>query len=144
MPDGSVLVIGGLDGAGQPVRTLERFTLDAGFVAVGELPVGAGVIDGTATPLPDGRILLAGGRPEAGAAAVEVDSDRSPRRPQRLSRRGRHRPPGDPARRPPGGGAVRRHGAGGRRHAGGRAGRALQPAARRPTLSCAVTRAAAA
>jgi hypothetical protein len=72
MPDGSVLVIGGLDGDGQPVRTLERFTLDAGFVAVGELPVGAGVIDGTATPLPDGRILLAGGRPEAGAPAVEV------------------------------------------------------------------------
>ena len=37
MPDGSVLFIGGIDAAGNPVRTLELFTLDGGFVAVGEL-----------------------------------------------------------------------------------------------------------
>ncbi len=61
MPDGSVLIIGGIDAAGAPVRTLERFTLDGGFVAVGELPATAGVIGAAATILPDGRILLLGG-----------------------------------------------------------------------------------
>lgn len=72
MPDGSVLVLGGVDGAGQPVRTIERFTLDAGFVAVGDLPAGLGVLDATATRLPDGRILLAGGRQTAGGPAVDA------------------------------------------------------------------------
>lgn len=72
MPDGSVLFIGGLDSAGMPVRTLERFTVDGGFVAVGELPVAAGVVELTTTALPDGRILLAGGR--ATATGPEVDA----------------------------------------------------------------------
>ncbi len=67
MRDGSVLVIGGVDGAGAPVRTLERFSVDAGFARAGELPMVAGVVDFTATTLPDGRILLTGGRPEPGA-----------------------------------------------------------------------------
>jgi len=63
MPDGSVLILGGLDGANQPVTTLERFTIDAGFTEVtNRLPADAGVIDQTATTLPDGRILLVGGR----------------------------------------------------------------------------------
>ena len=62
MPDGSVLFIGGVDAAGNGVRTLELFTLDGGFKNVGNLPDGAGVVDFTATPLPDGRILVAGGR----------------------------------------------------------------------------------
>jgi hypothetical protein len=70
MPDGSVLILGGLDAAGAPVRTLERFTIDAGFVAVGELPAGAGVIDLTTTTLPDGRVLIAGGRLAPEAAAI--------------------------------------------------------------------------
>lgn len=61
MPDGSVLFIGGVDAAGAPVRTLERFTFDAGFVAVGQLPATAGILGATATTLPDGRILLTGG-----------------------------------------------------------------------------------
>ncbi|MCW5807782.1 MAG: hypothetical protein KIT31_35845 [Deltaproteobacteria bacterium] len=73
MPDGSLLIVGGLDGAGQPVRTLERFTIDEGFVIVGELPDDAGVLDFTATTLPDGRVLLAGGRLDA-ADTVGVDS----------------------------------------------------------------------
>jgi hypothetical protein len=62
MPDGSVLIIGGLDAGGQPVRTLELFSLDAGFVVVGVLPIGAGIVEITTTTLPDGRILIAGGR----------------------------------------------------------------------------------
>ncbi len=66
MPDGSVLIIGGLDAANQPVTTLELFTLDAGFISVGDLPDTAGVIDFTATPLPDGRVLIVGGRSQPG------------------------------------------------------------------------------
>ncbi|CAN5841798.1 hypothetical protein BH11MYX3_BH11MYX3_14020 [soil metagenome] len=66
MPDGSVLIIGGLDAGNQPVTTLELFTLDAGFISVGELPDTAGVIDFTATPLPDGRVLIVGGRSQPG------------------------------------------------------------------------------
>jgi hypothetical protein len=62
MPDGSVLIIGGLDAMGQPVKTLELFSVDGGFVTVGDLPDGAGLIDFAATTLPDGRILLTGGR----------------------------------------------------------------------------------
>ncbi len=62
MPDGSVLIIGGLNAAGQAVRTLELFSLDAGFVSVGELPLSAGVVDLSTTTLSDGRILIAGGR----------------------------------------------------------------------------------
>jgi hypothetical protein len=68
MPDGSVLVIGGVDGNGEPVRTLERFSVDAGFTLAGELPVAAGGIDFAATTLPDGRILLTGGRLSLSAA----------------------------------------------------------------------------
>jgi hypothetical protein len=64
IPDGSVLVVGGLDASGQPVRTLELFTLDAGFVDAGTLPATAGIIDFTVTPLPDGNVLLSGGRDE--------------------------------------------------------------------------------
>jgi hypothetical protein len=72
MPDGSVLIIGGLDGANQPVTTLERFTIDAGFTEVAsKLPADAGVIDQTATTLPDGRILLVGGRATAGGPPLD-------------------------------------------------------------------------
>ncbi len=65
MPDGSVLIIGGLTDANppQPVTELELFTQDAGFANLGtKLPANAGVIDFTATTLPDGRVLLTGGR----------------------------------------------------------------------------------
>jgi len=70
MPDGSVLFIGGFDTLGQPVSALELFSVDAGFVAVGELPKGAGLVDFAATTLPDGRILLTGGRESSGGQAV--------------------------------------------------------------------------
>lgn len=72
MPDGSVLFIGGLDELGQAVSTLELFSVDAGFVAVGELPRGAGLVDFAATTLPDGRILLTGGRETPGGQAVNT------------------------------------------------------------------------
>lgn len=62
MPDSSVLIIGGIDALGLPVRQLERFSVDEGFTPLGELPAGAGTTDFTATTLPDGRILLIGGR----------------------------------------------------------------------------------
>ncbi len=68
MPDGSVLVIGGVDAAGVPIRTLELFSIDAGFVAVGDLPSKAGLVDFSATRLPDGRILITGGRMPNGPA----------------------------------------------------------------------------
>jgi hypothetical protein len=63
LPDGSLLVIGGRDAAGTPVRTLERFTLEGGFVPATTLPLPAtaGVNLLSVTPLPDGQILLAGG-----------------------------------------------------------------------------------
>ncbi len=61
--DNSVLVIGGVDAAGLPVRTLERFSLVDGFTEITNdtLPLAAGVLDFSVTPLPDGRVLLAGG-----------------------------------------------------------------------------------
>lgn len=62
LPDGSVLIVGGIDVNNQPVRDLELFTFDSGFQLAGQLPSSAGVIDFTVTPLPDGSILLAGGR----------------------------------------------------------------------------------
>jgi hypothetical protein len=72
MPDGSVLFIGGLDTLSQPVATLELFSVDGGFVGVGTLPDGAGLVDFTATTLPDGRILLTGGRLSPGGPAVNT------------------------------------------------------------------------
>jgi hypothetical protein len=62
MPDGSVLIIGGFDAGGAPVPTLELFSVDGGFTRVGMLPANAGLVEFAATTLPDGRILLTGGR----------------------------------------------------------------------------------
>jgi hypothetical protein len=66
MTDGSVLILGGVDTSGNPVRQIEIFTLDGGFVAPpppgGLLPDNAGVVDMTVTKLPDGRVLITGGR----------------------------------------------------------------------------------
>jgi hypothetical protein len=72
MPDGSVLIIGGLDALGQPVRKLELFSVDAGFLDVGDLPADAGGVDSTATTLPDGRILITGGRLMPGSPPLDT------------------------------------------------------------------------
>lgn len=79
MPEGSVMVIGGVNGAGTGVATLERFSLDNGFVDAGsDLPAGTGLVDFALTPLPDGRVLLTGGRgsdgqPVASALIIQLD-----------------------------------------------------------------------
>lgn len=65
LPDGSVLIVGGVDSTGKTVDELEIFNFDSGFQSAGLLPGAAGVTDFTVTPLPDGSILLAGGRNEA-------------------------------------------------------------------------------
>jgi hypothetical protein len=66
MPGGFVLVIGGRNP--EPVTSLELYDPVQGrFVPAGSLPAGAGVVDFTATSLPDGRVLVAGGHDEAGA-----------------------------------------------------------------------------
>ena len=79
LPDGSVLIIGGVNELGDPVRELELFSLDTGFrtipdaaspSGVAELPASAGVVDFAATTLPDGRVLITGGRPALFGPAV--------------------------------------------------------------------------
>jgi hypothetical protein len=69
LPDGSVLILGGLDASGMPVDVVELFTLDAGFTVVGTLPPNAGLLDFSATVLPDGRVLIAGGTRTDGGGA---------------------------------------------------------------------------
>jgi hypothetical protein len=69
LPDGSVLILGGIDATGAPVKTIESFSLDAGFTTFKDadlndqkMPANAGLVDFTATTLPDGRVLITGGR----------------------------------------------------------------------------------
>lgn len=64
LPDGSVLFVGGVDASGTPIRQMEVFSpLDATFAKVDPpLPETAGLIGMSATVLPDGRVLITGGR----------------------------------------------------------------------------------
>jgi hypothetical protein len=81
MPGGFVLVLGGVGpdpapgagGAPVPVSEMELYDPVQGtFAPAGTLPAGAGLTDMTVTPLPDGRVLLAGGRDAAGAIVDTV------------------------------------------------------------------------
>jgi hypothetical protein len=77
MPGGFVLVLGGLTAdplAGVvPVSEMELYDPVQGtFAPAGTLPASAGLTDATVTPLPDGRVLLAGGRDATGAAVDTV------------------------------------------------------------------------
>jgi hypothetical protein len=69
-----------MDASSQPVNTLELFTLvDGKFTTLSPgLPPNAGLTEFTATTLPDGRVLLAGGldatgRPTAAAFIATFD-----------------------------------------------------------------------
>jgi hypothetical protein len=72
LPDGSVLVVGGRDANGMPVRELEQY-VQGTFQRTGVYldPVAAGVTDFVLINLPDGNLLLIGGR---NAAGQPVDS----------------------------------------------------------------------
>jgi len=81
LPDGSVLFIGGLTKRINPstmqpetveVDQLELFSpLDGRFIAVGTLPETAGRIGMSATVLPDGRVLLTGGKLTGGGLPID-------------------------------------------------------------------------
>ncbi len=67
LKDDSVVIFGGVDAAGDPVRTYERFSLAEGFVQDGTLPIDAGALDVSVTILEDRRVLVTGGRMTEGA-----------------------------------------------------------------------------
>ena len=70
LPDESVVIVGGVDAAGNPVRTIERLSLIDGVITTSQqLPLGAPAIDFSLITLPDGSILMAGGRERADAPA---------------------------------------------------------------------------
>ncbi len=74
LPGGSVLIIGGFQpptlppGPAEPARELVLFDPIGGtFRLAGMLPAGASVTDFQLTTLPDGRVLMTGGRDTSGA-----------------------------------------------------------------------------
>lgn len=70
LPDESVVIVGGVDAAGNPVRTIERLSLIDGVITTSQqLPLGAPAIDFSLITLPDGSILMVGGRERAEAPA---------------------------------------------------------------------------
>lgn len=72
LPGGFILIAGGLTtpiGGGDPIGVSELELYDpvqGRFNFAGVLPVGAGVTEMSVTPLPDGRVLFAGGRSTGG------------------------------------------------------------------------------
>ena len=76
MTDGSVLIVGGVtkDAMGNEVTVdqIEIFTLDGGFAPGGAMPANAGLLDMTVTKLPDGRVLITGGRRTVGGPPLDT------------------------------------------------------------------------
>lgn len=76
MPGGFVLILGGLTrGPSGDVPVLELELYDPGqgrMTTAGNLPEGAGVIEQSVTPLPDGRVLVAGGRDASGQVVASA------------------------------------------------------------------------
>jgi hypothetical protein len=77
MSDTSVLIVGGLDGSGSAATDLELFTVEEGFRLIGQLPAdptlgSAGVVDFATTTLPDGSVLMTGGRLMPGGSALDT------------------------------------------------------------------------
>lgn len=74
LPDGSVMIVGGVDEMNRPVSKIEVFSLDVGFVSdptgASDMPPNAGLVGLTATTLPDGRVLLTGGSMTPGGPPV--------------------------------------------------------------------------
>ncbi|GAB4525956.1 MAG: hypothetical protein Tsb0020_43860 [Haliangiales bacterium] len=74
MQGDAVLVLGGVGSDGRPVPELELFDpLQGRFDHVETLPEGAGLTDFSVTPLPDGRLLMAGGRDSNGEPVDTVN-----------------------------------------------------------------------
>jgi hypothetical protein len=78
MAGGVVLIAGGLaadPGGGDPIPVADLELYDPvqrRFSPAGRLPPGAGLTENTVTRLPDGRLLLAGGRDAAGTAVASA------------------------------------------------------------------------
>jgi hypothetical protein len=72
LPDGTVLIVGGVDAAGHIVGAPERFDPATGaFTPIDDVDLTPRARH-TATVLPDGRVLITGGETAPGAVAAEV------------------------------------------------------------------------
>ncbi|MBI3298308.1 MAG: hypothetical protein HYZ75_09105 [Elusimicrobia bacterium] len=68
LPDGNVLLVGGMNTAGTPLATVEVYrTTNPAYIALTSLPIARA--SHTATLLPDGRVLVSGGIAPAISAA---------------------------------------------------------------------------
>ena len=74
LPDGSILIVGGRSRGGATEASIELYQPRVGqFVTAATLPANAGVTEMTLTPLPDGRVLIAGGRDANGVAVATTN-----------------------------------------------------------------------
>lgn len=78
LPGGSILIVGGFEpstmgGDPVPVREMELYDPVQGQIsAAGVLPTNAGITEQTVTTLPDGRVMLVGGKDMAGQPVATV------------------------------------------------------------------------